>query len=386
MAHKMTHENSATAGAMSYAGRSRPCVLTLSALLLSIAGVFFANGVAAGGVARSSRDALAGTRRMVVYSVLLDQQLVDNEEDRARGLGNNPFGNYRGVGIATEKEHVGPLPGDEGLYSYGLYSTTALKKRLGSAIFVCNYNFAKNGFCDVSYQFTRGSVIGVGQFSSMETKELTLVITGGTGIYRGVKGTIEASTDNVEPTVGQIQIVSHQVPVLQLESQRLAFVIHSGSSNVSRSTSSHLQRLTVYSVATHEQFIDNSDDEARGWTANPFGLRDRRVQFAESEDKGGPYPGDAALFSFNLYTDASLKTIAGSATLTCYYYFGKNAFCDATYQLRSGTLIGGNAIAFSATHFAVAITGGTSKYLTVTGDAEASPSGKQAQRLDFAIE
>ena len=181
---------------------------------------------------------------MVVYSVRLDQQFVNNEDDRARGLGNNPFGNYRGVGIATEKEHVGPLPGDEGLYSYGLYSTTALKKRLGSAIFVCNYNFAKNGFCDVSYQLI-WSVIGVGQFSSMvETKEFTLVITGGTGIYRGVKGTIEASTDNVEPTVGQIQIVSHQVPVLQLESQRLAFVIHSGSSNVSRSTSFTCTRLT----------------------------------------------------------------------------------------------------------------------------------------------
>ena len=88
----------------------------------------------------------------------------------------------------------------------------------------------------------------------------------------------------------------------------------------------------------------------------------------------------------SIHADASLKTIAGSATLTCYYYFGKNAFCDATYQLRSGTLIGGNAIAFSATHFRGCDHGRHEQVPHGDRDAEASPSGKQAQRLDFAIE
>jgi hypothetical protein len=331
-------------------------------------------------------------QRFVLYSVVASQQFVNNEDDRARGLGINPFCNYRGTGIATEDEHVGPLPGDEGLYSYSLYTSTTLRKRAGSSIFVCNYNFAKNGFCDVSLQLNGGSLIGVGEFNSMATKTFTLAITGGTGMYRGVKGDIEASEDSIKPTVAQVQVLSHEVPALQLESQRLSFMIRRTAPPVAKATPSaskapsRPRQFVVYSVTKQEQFIDNGDDEARGWTANPFGLRDRSQEFAENEDKGGPYPGDSALFTFDLYTAPDLKTKAGSAVFTCFYYFGKDAFCDATYQLRGGTLFGGNAFGFDATTFAIAITSGTSKYLGMAGDVQQSPSGKQTERLSFTIQ
>ena len=62
--------------------------------------------------------------------------------------------------------------------------------------------------------------------------------------------------------------------------------------------SSGTQKLTLYSVAEQEQYIDNADDEARGWEQNPFGLRDKKVQAVESQDRGGPYPGDETIFVF----------------------------------------------------------------------------------------
>jgi hypothetical protein len=343
------------------------------------------------GHASSSAAAVQASRSFVLYTVVGSQQFVNNEDDRARGQGNNPFGNYRGTGLATTDEHVGPLPGDEGLYSYRLYTNPSVKKQVGSALLICQYNFGKNGFCSVSYQLVGGSLIGVGEFNALTKQQFSLAITGGTGIYAGYKGTVEASHDNIIPTLGQIQILSHVVPTLVLESQRLSFTLRpaagvSAPAASKSATAGNAHQFSVYAVTEQEQYIDNADDEARGWLANPFGLVDRSVEFAESEDHGGPYPGDAALFSVNLYTAPDLKTSAGSAVLTCFYAFNQNAFCDATYALKAGVLIGGNEVGFNAKSFALAITGGTGKYLTLTGDVTSLLGAKQVQRLDFALQ
>jgi len=337
------------------------------------------------GTASASPKSSTGVQRLVLYSVPVSDQYVNNEDDRARGQGNNPFGNYRGVGLATEKEHVGPLPGDEGLWAYHLYTSTSLKKRAGTAILVCQYNFAKNGFCDVSFQLTGGTIVGVGDFSALATKTFALAITGGTGIYRSATGTVEASSDNVVPTLAEIQNLSHVVPVLVLESQRLAFAVQLPKPRAGNAPSG-LRQFAVYSAATLEQFIDNGDDEARGWAHNPFGLVDRSVQFAESEDKGGPYPGDAAYFSFGLYSAANLKTSVGSANFTCFYYFDKNAYCNGSYQLSGGTVLAGGAFLFDAKTFTLAVTGGTGSYIMMKGDIAASPSTVQSQLLTFALQ
>jgi hypothetical protein len=362
-----------------------PRPLALIAFVVGLVSVILAGGASA----VSAHAAAAKT--FVVYSVPTSQQFVNNADDRARGQGINPFGNYRGTGIATQDEHVGPLPGDEGLYAYNLFPTSAVKAKTqaGGAIFVCNYNFAKDGFCSVAFQLNGGSLIAVGDYSALVKHRFALAVTGGTGIYRGVTGSIEATSDNVVPSVSEIQVLSHEVPSLQLESQRLSFtILPSGSGAIPTSPTAAMpgsEQLTVYSLATQEQFVDNGDDEARGWTANPFGLRDRAQEFAENEDKGGPYPGDAALFAFKLFSDEKLTMAVGTASFSCFYYFAKDAFCDSNYQLPGGSLVGSNAFAFNATTFSLAITGGTGKYAIATGDVGAQESSDQAERLTFTI-
>jgi len=145
-------------------------------------------------------------------------------------------------------------------------------------------------------------------------------------------------------------------------------------------------KLNLYSIATHEQFINNNDDEARGDVNNPFGTISPNAASVVEKHYNGPFPGDEALFAFNLYTSASLKTMAGTAIYTCQYYFNKSAFCDASFALNNGALmIGAGTFGLNATTFALAVTGGYGKDGEVTGDVEASPSAHHAEDLLFTL-
>jgi len=148
----------------------------------------------------------------------------------------------------------------------------------------------------------------------------------------------------------------------------------------------HSRTLTLYSVAEQEQYINNSDSLARGVGNNPFGNYTDQTPLA-TKASNGPFPGDEALFSFNLYTSSDLKTRAGAATLTCQYNFNKNAFCDASFQLNGkGTLIASGAFNFSATRFSLAVTGGYGTYLGTRGSVLVTPSAHHAQKLRFQLE
>jgi hypothetical protein len=156
------------------------------------------------------------------------------------------------------------------------------------------------------------------------------------------------------------------------------------TTTVTTAAASASQKMTMYSVATNEQFLNHEDDRARGKGNNPFG-NFKDTQNATKESGTGPFAGDRAVFTFSLYSDASLKTSIGSATFICQYSFNKNALCDTSYVLAGGTLTGAGAFNFNAKTFAVAITGGTGKYRSLTGDVEATPAAKHSQHLAFVL-
>lgn len=144
------------------------------------------------------------------------------------------------------------------------------------------------------------------------------------------------------------------------------------------------QKFTIYSVATQEQFLSMSDDRARGKGNTPFGnFKDTTTPTKESGV--GPYAGDIAMFSFDLYTSADLTKRAGSGVFTCQYNFNQNAFCDVTYQLEGGILLCAGAFNFNAKSFTLTIKGGTGMYRSKTGDIDALPAVNHAQRLNFVF-
>lgn len=144
------------------------------------------------------------------------------------------------------------------------------------------------------------------------------------------------------------------------------------------------QRLTIYSIATQEQFLNHKDDRSRGTGNNPFGnFKDTSTPSVQGGV--GPFVGDRAIFTFKLFADAGLKRSIGSAIYACNYSFDKQSFCNADYILADGTLTGAGEFNFNASKFALAVTGGTGKYRSWTGDLFVSPAAGHSQRVLFTF-
>jgi len=144
--------------------------------------------------------------------------------------------------------------------------------------------------------------------------------------------------------------------------------------------------LTLYATAEQEQYVNNSDSLQRGEGNNPFGNY-KDLEPLANKNANGPFPGDEALFSFNLYTGPSLTKRAGTALFTCQYNFNKNAFCDASFQMASGgTLIASGAFNFTASKFSLAITGGYGAFVNKRGSMTDIPSANHAQKLSFQFD
>jgi hypothetical protein len=145
-----------------------------------------------------------------------------------------------------------------------------------------------------------------------------------------------------------------------------------------------MRTSTLYSTAVSEQYINNADDRARGKGANPFG-NFKDVNPTVKQPLGVPFPGDQAIYKFNLYTTNALSNQAGTATLICYYNFDHNAFCDAQYTLPGGVLFGSAAFDFDASSFDIAITGGSGRYVRATGGILVTPGPKHSQHLALTL-
>jgi hypothetical protein len=177
-----------------------------------------------------------------------------------------------------------------------------------------------------------------------------------------------------------------KVPAAALAAGALVFFFAALPDGADARGARQFRSVTLYSTVKTQQFVDNGDDEARGYADNPFGFRNKPAQAAETEDQNGPFPGDEAFFSFNLYSDAAHHKPAGVAIFTCQYYFDRNAFCDASYQLKRGNVTAGGASSFSANNFTLAITGGSGAYTNAAGAIEISEgSSGKSQRLHFVL-
>jgi hypothetical protein len=302
--------------------------------------------------------AAPASHTLVLYSVAEQEQYVNNSDSRTLGVGNNPFGNFRDVAPVTSKKSHGPFPGDEALFSFNLYSDAGLTKRAGAATFTCQYNFAKNAFCDTSYRMPNGdALIATGGFNFNATK-FSLSVTGGSGKYENASGIVEESPSG-----------SH--------AQRLVFVLDSSG----RTAAKGAKHLTFYSVERKESFINNTDDLARGQGHNPFGNYPISSGSVPRNEKAfGPFAGDEANYGFDLYSDAAHKHKAGTAIFVCQYDFGENSFCDAAFTTSAGTLVTKGISNFNSKTFRLSVLGGTEGYRTMRGTAEVSALGLATQK------
>jgi hypothetical protein len=150
--------------------------------------------------------AAGGATRMTLYSVAQAEQFMNTQDDRQRGVGSTPFGNYKDLTPTTKPKTNRPYPGDYTLLRFGLFASQSLKKSIGTALFTCQFAFQQRAICKATYQLGEGTILGVGIVDFTKPK-FALIVTGGTGKYFARKGDMSST------------------PVVGSKAQQLDFVI-----------------------------------------------------------------------------------------------------------------------------------------------------------------
>ena len=350
-------------------GSRRVRRIAVAAALAAAAGGLVAGILGATGTGSGTSAAAPATRVLDITAVPTERAFVNNADDRQRGKGNNPFGNYAAIDPATTSERLsGPFPGDEGLFSYRVTSVSGGVRTSGTAALACEYGFERSALCQASYSFGDGTLNATGSFRA-GSRSFTLTVTGGTGAYLEARGVLRA---RVAPGGARSAFG------IVLEAQRIHV-------SLERPRAGARTRLSSYSVAHQESFVHNGDDEMRGDAARPFSTSAQVARAARRSSRTSPVPGDQALFRFAVYADDRLERASGSGTFMCRYLFAGDALCDATYALPGGTMTAQGVFSLDAPTIALAVTGGTGRYRNASGAVQASPVGGHAQRLTFSI-
>lgn len=326
--------------------------------------------------AAGSKTVASSAQADTFYAALTNKQYINNGGDRARGEGNNPFGNYAGaslnIPVNADERLSGPFPGDFAEYQFDLFANAAHKTSVGNAIIICQYGFDLNAICDIGLELSSGLIVGKG-LMSFDDEHFALAVSGGTGSYRAAKGAILGTAAG---PATQAQPVRRLVPLLQ------ALTLDVTVKQVAGAGSSGWQPVTITETPGNETFVDNNDDEARGDVNNPWGGINNGAAAIIDEHVNGPFPGDEAFFTFHIRTHSGGT---GSGSFMCQYYFSRYGFCHATFQFGDGTIVAEGLLNFNATTFTLAVTGGYGRYGDEVGEVDATRSNGETQRLSFEL-
>jgi hypothetical protein len=162
---------------------------------------------AAAVVAVPVAPAKAQGRSVVFYAKPSQAQFINHADDRARGNKVNPFNaDLVPPPPKANSGKKGARAGDNGLFSLKLYSDSALKRQIGTAIYSCTFNFAQNAICEADFELKNGSMIAMGP-AKLDGRPIVLAVTGGTGHYAGAHGQVTSSALGSKST----QIVRFQL-------------------------------------------------------------------------------------------------------------------------------------------------------------------------------
>ena len=150
-------------------------------IALLAAGALLAAAEAGAAPARGS-----GTH-MTLYSVAVAEQFLNTQDDRQRGVGSNPFGNYKDTTPTTKPKTNQPYPGDYTMLSFDIFGNKGLNKRVGTATYTCQFAFDQRAVCKATYELGGGTLHGIGLVDFTRPR-FELVVTGGSGSYFARKG------------------------------------------------------------------------------------------------------------------------------------------------------------------------------------------------------
>jgi len=141
-----------------------------------------------------SAGATTSARSLTVYALATRAQFTNHADDRQRGLSSNPFNvdTKKLPPILKSEKGKGGHAGDRAIYGFKLYSDPAMKKRIGSAVYTCTFNFGNVALCQADFQLNGGAMYASGP-ADFNSTALTLAVSGGTGPYLGLRGQVSSA-------------------------------------------------------------------------------------------------------------------------------------------------------------------------------------------------
>jgi hypothetical protein len=153
----------------------------MAAFIVAVLGLVLASAFVAGAGA-------IGPRVVTFYSVATGVQYINTADDRARGKVNNPLDSAANRLAPKSSGRKGPFAGDVALYALKLYSNPTLKQPAGSAVYTCYFNYDRHALCQAYYKLAAGSTLVASGPINFNSSKFTIVVTGGTKKYLGVRG------------------------------------------------------------------------------------------------------------------------------------------------------------------------------------------------------
>ena len=151
----------------------------------------------------------------------------------------------------------------------------------------------------------------------------------------------------------------------------------------------HGRSLLFYAKPTQAQFINHSDDRARGLKSNPFNSDITLPPPPKANSaKKGARAGDDALFAFKLYSGPDLTHLVGTAIYNCTFNFNQEAICEADFEFTHGSMIAMGPAQLGSTFrkILLPVTGGTGRYASARGQVTMTPSiSKNTQIVAFQL-
>ncbi len=149
---------------------------------------------------------LSDGSKLVLYSGTRQERFLDNSDNRlagdpsardtpsatataavVRSLSRGPFHVEAAlIRVAATPRHAkgDPLPGDQSLVSFPLFTTAGLDTTAGSAVLTCLYAVDRSAYCSGAVELEDGVQLTASGTLDADGVHFTLVVTGGDG--RGV--------------------------------------------------------------------------------------------------------------------------------------------------------------------------------------------------------
>ena len=283
----------------------------------------------------------------------------------------------------------GPFAGDVAIYALTLYSDRALKKRRGSAVYTCYFNYDQHALCKAYFKLGGGNTLVASGPIDFKNSKFTIVVTGGTNDVSRCprRGQGRRRAEQLE---GRFQVARMSRTTFRLAPARGNRAARDGARSAGRvGPSQASQKLDGLrrsgDGAVHESRRRPAPRDEHQPLQAQVGRRDHRCGTGRRRDMA-PSRATTSSTASRSSPMPSARSRSGRRCSLATTRSHKRATCDSYFDLsrrRRARLRAGAVRPSPNSHSAV--TGGTRAYFGALGEVGSSPAAGNAERFDLRM-